>query len=131
MRSNRCRFAVIWEPKMENISCDECRRVQEQINLIQNIHMEEDNNDDDEFSEITDIIEEGSDFDKENTRTENHENVHKNLKCDLSKRRLSMLKGITVVDQKGNLFNNYTTMIKFILPQNFGNQTHIINMNYK
>ena len=117
MRSSRCRFAVIWDPKVENISCDECRRVQEQINLIQNIHIEQynkydDAHFDDEFSEIIDIIEEGSELNKENIRTENHESVYRNIKCDLSKRRLSMLKGITVVDQKGNLFKNYTKKIK-------------------
>ena len=113
MRSERCRFAVLRDTERGNSSCVDCEKVQDQIDLLRNVQIEHDNTDDHrvfdvEFHEVRD------DTNKENIETGNSDNIRKNIICPITKRRLSKLKGITIVDQFGSLFENYTTTERFI-----------------
>ena len=88
--------------------CDECLKIQEQMELLSSIQIRQDKIDaqeaiDDELMVVGDSFKDQAEESFANTPVDITENIHKNINCPSSRTRLSLLKGITIIEQKGKL----------------------------
>ena len=111
MRSKSCRYAILNDSQGNNFSCIDCNKVQQQINLLQNIPIdpEESAATDPVYDQRRDMIETkelARDGGKENTKPKSCDILRNDYDCPFSTHRLRLLKGISVLQDKGNYVKN-------------------------
>ena len=111
MRSKSCRYAILNDSQGNNFSCIDCNKVQQQINLLQNIPIDPEESAatdpiDDQCRDMIETNELTGNGGKENTKPESCDILRNDLDCPLSRHRLRLLKGISVLQDKGNNVKN-------------------------
>ena len=111
MRSKSCRYAILSDFQGNNFSCIDCNKVQDQISLLQNIPIdpEESAATDPVYDQCCDLIETKEmvgDGGKENTKPKSCDILRNDFDCPFSRHRLRLLKGISVLQDKGNNVKN-------------------------
>ena len=111
MRSKSCRYAILNDPEVNNFSCIECNKLQQQINLLQNIPIGPEDSTvadpvDDQCCNMIETKELTGDECKENTSPEICDIQRNDFDIPFSIHRLRLLKGISVLQDKGNNVKN-------------------------
>ena len=111
MRSKSCRYAILNDSQGSNLSCFDCTKVEQQIDLLQNIPI-----DSEESPAAAPVIDQCHDMiegkeligdgGKENTRPKICDILRNDFDCPFDARRLRFLKGISVLRDKGNNVRN-------------------------
>ena len=84
--------------------CDECQKLKEQMELLRSVQIPQEKSQeeiDHDVMEVNDSFLDLQEAEGANIALDTTENAHINVKCPVSRKRLGMLKGITIVEQKG------------------------------
>ena len=84
--------------------CDECQKVKEQMELLRSVQIPQVKSQqeiDDDVMDINDPFLELQEDECDNTILATTDNPYMNVKCSVSRKRLGLLKGITIVEEKG------------------------------
>ena len=111
MRSKSCSYAILNDSKENNFSCIDCNKVQQQINLLQNISIDSEESAatdpvDDQCRDMIETKELTGDGGKENTSPKICDIQRNDFDFPFSRHRLRLLKGISVLQDKGNYVKN-------------------------
>ena len=107
MRSKSCRYAILNDSQGNSFSCTGCNKVQQQINLLQDIPIDPEDFAaadpvHDQCREMIEGKELTGDGGKENTEPKSCDILKNDYDCPFSTHRLRLLKGISVLQDKGN-----------------------------
>ena len=88
--------------------CDECLKTQEQMELLSRIQIQQDDigseeATDDELIAVTDSYPDQVEEKSSDSPFDVTQSMQKDIKCQSSRTRLRLLKGITIVEQKGTI----------------------------
>ena len=84
--------------------CDECQKVKEQMELLRSVQIPQEKSQDEidhDVMEVNDSFLDLQEAEGANIILDTTENAYINVKCPVSRKRLGLLKGITIVEQKG------------------------------
>ena len=112
MRSKSCSYAILNDSKENNFSCIDCNKVQQQLNVLQNIPIDPEDPVYDQCGETKELTGDGG---KENTKPKSCDILRNDLDCPFSTHRLRLLKGISVLQDKGNNVKNGQKMSNHVI----------------
>ena len=88
----------------DTMCCDECQKLKEQMELLRSVQIPQEKSQeeiDHDVMEVNDSFLDLQEAEGANIALDTTEIAHINVKCPVSRKRLGMLKGITIVEQKG------------------------------